>query len=43
MDFQPVTASVNLATGLFLLSFHHSGNYETEGFAGQHSDYKPIL
>jgi hypothetical protein len=43
MDFKPVTASVNLATGLLLLSFHHSDNYETEGSVGQHSDYKPIL
>lgn len=31
VDFKPVTASVNLATGLLLLSFHHNGNYETEG------------
>jgi len=43
VGFKPVTASVNLATGLLLLSVHHSGNYKTDSFVSQYSDYKSIL
>ena len=35
VGFKPVTASVNLATGLLLLSVHDSGNYKTDGFVSQ--------
>jgi len=43
VGFKPVTASANLATGLLLLSVHHSSNYETDSFVSQYSDYKSIL
>jgi len=43
VGFKPVTASVNLATGLLLLSVHHSANYETDNFVSLYNDYKSIL